>query len=576
MTYIQQMFDWAGTKPPDIQAVLDRLAEARGAELGAVFTKREVVEFVLDLAGYRAEEDLPRASLLEPSCGRGDFLLIAVERLLDSYRRYKSTDREIVPTLRNAIRAVELHRGTYVATYNSTLDLLIRCGVLRQDALQLVDAWFIQDDFLLTDLPAGFTHIVGNPPYVRQELVSDALLSCYKQRYQTIYDRADLYIPFIEHSLSLLAPHGKLAFICSDRWMKNKYGGPLRELIARHFHLQCYIDMTGTEAFKTDVTAYPAITVITPQKSRTTQIVHQPSLASLPTIAAMMRNPHQEQNSTIQVLTDVTPGSQPWTLNTSSEERTLLHRLEQQFPLIEDAGCRVGIGVATGCDEVFIRQREALPIEDDRKLPLVMTTDIQTGHIRWLGNVVINPFKLNGELIDLRKYPLLRAYFLLHEATLKKRHVAKRNPAAWYRTIDKIYEPLTYQPKLLIPDIKGEPHVAYDEGHYYPHHNLYVVTSTSWDLQALQAVLRSCIAEFFVASYSVKMRGGYLRFQAQNLRRIHLPRWGSVAVPLRERLQVAGMSGERDACNRAAFELYELSEDEQKLFLQTTNNEKRS
>ncbi len=39
--YIQQTFDWAGTKPPDIQDVLDRLAEARGAELGAVFTKRE-------------------------------------------------------------------------------------------------------------------------------------------------------------------------------------------------------------------------------------------------------------------------------------------------------------------------------------------------------------------------------------------------------------------------------------------------------------------------------------------------------------------------------------------------------
>src|SRR5436305_5680167 len=82
MAYIQQMFDWAGTKPPDIQAVLDRLAEARGAELGAVFTKREVVEFVLDLAGYRAEEDLTHASLLEPSCGRGDFLLIAMALLL--------------------------------------------------------------------------------------------------------------------------------------------------------------------------------------------------------------------------------------------------------------------------------------------------------------------------------------------------------------------------------------------------------------------------------------------------------------------------------------------------------------
>ena len=81
MAYIQQMFDRAGTKPPGIQAVLDHLAEARGAEPGAVFTKREVVEFVLNLAGYRAEEDLAHASLLKSSCGRGGFLLIVVKAL---------------------------------------------------------------------------------------------------------------------------------------------------------------------------------------------------------------------------------------------------------------------------------------------------------------------------------------------------------------------------------------------------------------------------------------------------------------------------------------------------------------
>ena len=87
MAYIQQMFDRAGTKPPGIQAVLDHLAEARGAEPGAVFTKREVVEFVLNLASYRAEEDLAHAALLKLSCGRGDLLLIAVKalRLSHSY-----------------------------------------------------------------------------------------------------------------------------------------------------------------------------------------------------------------------------------------------------------------------------------------------------------------------------------------------------------------------------------------------------------------------------------------------------------------------------------------------------------
>jgi hypothetical protein len=33
-------------------------------------------------------------------------------------------------------------------------------------------------------------------------------------------------------------------------------------------------------------------------------------------------------------------------------------------------------------------------------------------------------------------------------------------------------------------------------------------------------LLSSCVALFFVWSYAVKMRGGYLRFQAQYLRRI--------------------------------------------------------
>jgi hypothetical protein len=36
----------------------------------------------------------------------------------------------------------------------------------------------------------------------------------YRRRYSTIFDRADIYIPFIERSLSLLAPDGRLGFIC--------------------------------------------------------------------------------------------------------------------------------------------------------------------------------------------------------------------------------------------------------------------------------------------------------------------------------------------------------------------------
>src|SRR6266436_1094868 len=571
MIYVQHALDGFDMPFPEGQQSVTTFSQSPTAERGAVFTKREVVEFMLDLAGYRIEEDLTQASLLEPSFGQGDFLFVAVERLLASSVQHHGPLLNTVPLLRNAIRAVELHHETFTSIRSKLLFLLQERGIEQQDALQLADAWLVHDDFLLTAFSLRFTHIVGNPPYVRQELLPDALLARYRVLYRTIYDRADLYIPFIERSLSLLTRDGTLSFICSDRWMKNRYGGPLREFISQRFHLRYYVDMTGTDAFQTDVTAYPAITVITTQKSACTYIVRRPQLDArfLQTLATTMRShPEASANPHIQVLTNVVTRAQPWILSASSEEQMLLQRLEQKFPLMEEAGCKVGIGVATGCDAIFIGHQEQLPIEEERKLPLLMTDDVQTGQIVWSGKVVVNPFDANGALIGLERYPRLKAYFLAHEEAIKKRHVARKNPKAWYRTIDKIYERLTYQPKLLIPDIKGAPHVAYDEGHYYPHHNLYFVTSSSWDLQALQALLRSSVAKFFVANYSVKMRGGYLRFQAQNIRRIRIPRWEQVSAMQRERLRQAAMQPDVSRCDEVAFELYHINEAERRLLLE--------
>jgi hypothetical protein len=81
-------------------------------------------------------------------------------------------------------------------------------------------------------------------------------------------------------------------------------------------------------------------------------------------------------------------------------------------------------------------------------------------------------------------------------SAIKARHVSKKNPHGWYRTID--YAELTTVPKLLIPDIKGEAHVVYEPGKLYPHHNLYFVTAAEWDLSALQAVLLSDVTRMFI------------------------------------------------------------------------------
>ncbi len=545
-----------------VEDALEKLSIAGVEERGAIFTKREVVEFILDLVGYTQDKPLHTLRLLEPSFGDGDFLLVAIERLLAAWR--SKVKGQNASQLGDCIRAVELHAESYDATRKKVLDLLRHEKIKKADATALADRWLVLGDFLLVDLPDSFHCVVGNPPYVRQELIPDVLLSEYRARYSTVYDRADIYIPFIERSLSLLGPNGSLGFICADRWMKNRYGGPLRAMVARDYRLKIYVDMVDTPAFHADVIAYPAITIITREKSGPTRIAHRPDItkASLDELAALLLSPDETaQVGPVRVIATVVDGTQPWILE-FSDQLALVRRLERDFPAIEDAGCKVGIGVATGADKAFIGPFEDLDVEPDRKLPLAMPRDIESGEVKWRGLGIINPFAEGGGLVDLREYPKLRKYLESRKDQIAKRHIAKKAPANWYRTIDRIYPALAKQPKLLVPDIKGGAHIVYEDGMLYPHHNLYFITSDEWDLRALQAVLRSGIARLFVATYSTKMRGGYLRFQAQYLRRIRLPRWSAVNADTKKKLIAAAKAGDEAGCNNAVFQLYALTRKE--------------
>ncbi|MGJ0427548.1 Eco57I restriction-modification methylase domain-containing protein [Methylocystis sp.] len=548
---------------PEVEAAIAGMAESGAESRGAVFTRREVVDFILDLAGYTADEPLHKARLLEPSMGQGDFLTPVIDRLLEAYRREVGGKGEIVADLGECIRAVELHHSSYEHTRELVLDVLKAKGLKAAQARALADQWLLQGDFLLLPLEREFTHVIGNPPYVRQELIPDVLIAEYRRRFDTIFDRADIYIPFIEHSLSLLAPGGRLGFICADRWTKNRYGGPLRRLVAEKFHLQYFVDMVDTDAFLSDVIAYPAIFVIGREKTGPTRIAARPNVDAdtLRRLAKTMTATKLGKSTEVSEVAHAAVGDEPWMLG-APEELSLVRRLEAEFPIIEDAGCKIGIGVATGADQVFIRPFDELDVEPDRKLPLATTRDILTGSVEWRGLGIINPFRSDGKLVPLKDYPKLKAYLERYGATIKARHCAKKNPDNWYRTIDRIYPGLTKVPKLLIPDIKGEAHIVYEPGELYPHHNLYYVTSSEWDLRALQAVLLSVVTRIFISSYSTKMRGGYLRFQAQYLRRLRLPRWSNVPAPLRAKLIKAGKSRDLDACNLATAELYGLRAEE--------------
>jgi hypothetical protein len=467
-----------------IEAAVEQLSNSGIEERGAIFTKLEVVDFILDLSGYTPEKPLHQQRLLEPSFGNGDFLIAAVARLIASYRKHAPRTPLSADAIANCIRGVELNSTNFARTRERLAKLLEKEGLGRNERDTLLRHWLIQGDFLLTPLPNDFTYVIGNPPYVRQELIPDVLMAEYRRLYKTIYDRADIYIPFIERSLSLLSEGGTLGFICADRWMKNRYGGPLRQLVANQFHLKFYVDMVNTAAFHSEVIAYPAITVIVNEKAGPTRIAHRPQIDSttLSTLSVSMLAKGEAIDTRVKEVQVVSDGSEPWILE-SFDQLALVRRLEQDFPTLEEAGCKVGIGVATGADQVFIAPFDELDVEPDRKLPLVMTRDILTGTPNWRGFGVINPFTNDGKLVDLRSYPRLAAYFDKHSSEIRKRHVSKKNPNNWYRTIDRITPSLTYKAKLLIPDIKGTAQVVYEPGKLYPHHNLYFITSDVWDLE---------------------------------------------------------------------------------------------
>jgi hypothetical protein len=238
-----------------------------------------------------------------------------------------------------------------------------------------------------------------------------------------------------------------------------------------------------------------------------------------------------------------------------------LKLLEERFAPLEDEniGTKIGIGVATGADQVFVTTDPAL-VEPDRLLPLAMTADTRQGTLRWSGHYLVDPWAKRGSLVDLDAYPRLRAYLCSHQEKLLGRHITRQRPREWYRTIDPVNHRLTDQPKLYFPDMKLTSNPVLDRGETYPHHNLYYLTSKAWDLEVLGGLLFSRVAQLFIEAYCVRMRGGTLRFQAQYLRRIRVPDPDSLPEQVCDELRQAFRARNRNAATAAAIKAYGITD----------------
>lgn len=493
---------------------------------GEVFTRSWVVELMLDIAEYTEDRDLGQLVIVEPSCGAGAFLESIIGRLIASAHKYGRDVR----TLGGAVRAFDLSQANVELARKSAVSTLLDEGLSTAEAAELASTWIETSDFLLTagDGPTA-DFVVGNPPYIRLERVSADTMAEYRQKLPTMRGRSDIYIGFFEKGLSLLRQNGTLVFICADRWMRNSYGAQLRELVGNTMAVETIVSMHDVDAFEEQVSAYPAIVALRNSAQHKTAVVELNATFSATQADQVVRwlrsgddEPAPESDFTASRMERSFSGRALWPTGSPSR-LSLIAELEARGRPLQDehTGTRVGIGLATGCDDVFLTTDSDL-VEPDRLLPMAMARDTVTGEIVWGGNYLVNPWDEQG-LVDLDRYPRLRSYLRSHEDQLRARYIGRKNPQAWYRTIDRVRAGLIHERKLFMPDLKTSSHPVLDSGLTYPHHNLYVVTSDSWDLEVLGALLLSDLANLFVGAYCVRMRGDCYRFQAQYLRKIRVP-----------------------------------------------------
>lgn len=143
--------------------------------------------------------------------------------------------------------------------------------------------WIIEfADVFADPNKGGFDIVIGNPPYLRQEEISDPYgrIKAYKDiliesikgdypkyfadKSKKISKTSDLYTYFYVRSLALLNPNGLLTFICENSWLDVNYGAWLQEFILENAHLDLVIDNQAEKSFKEDVNTI--ITILEPTR----------------------------------------------------------------------------------------------------------------------------------------------------------------------------------------------------------------------------------------------------------------------------------------------------------------------
>lgn len=527
-------------------------------DLCQFFTREQVARFCL--RQVTLPQNLLSIRLLEPAAGHGAFLLPLISRLVKACRDQNRSD----DSLRPVVRAYEVDPAVAATLRVRCQKELCRHGVKPAKAKDIARSWIRSGDFLEAKPRIRFTHIVGNPPYIRWDSIPEERRTAYRKRFTSFKQRADLYVAFIEQALRYLDIQGQLAFLCPGTWTRNTYGAVVRKVLTTEGHLRAIIDLSDVDSFEKRTDSYPHL------------FVFQKGVAGETELFSVVKK-RRLSRSGKKVSRRFEASSAPLLLSRADSLEATIVRAREKFPRLDAADCFVRVGSATGCNEVFLGKSADLPVEPDRLLPFVNARSIRDGRVGWSGTSIINVFDDEGRIITLAEFPRLRAYLEQHRKALKGRAKAQ-NSQIWWRSIDALHPTWYRSRKLLIVDISSTPVIGLDSAGYCAGSGVYQIKSSSWPLRELQVLLSAGILGLFVAGLSSGAANGFHRFQRAQIGAIPIPRWQTLNPSWRTSFQGAVKSKSAMAALAAVAELYEcprpllrshLARDWQSLFRRT-------
>ena len=378
--------------------------------------------------------------------------------------------------------------------------------LLNEEEMYRINTFDWQAEFPEIMKNGGFDAVIGNPPYVRQEALG-LLKSYFSDNYFAYASTADLYAYFIEKGMLLINNSGIFGMIVSNKWMRAKYGGPLRNLLSSKYQILSIIDFGELPVFQ-KVGTFPAILLIKQKKAVRYTLKYAP-------IRELLPNQLIEAINKVRYYVDVSTQDNHlgWSLASPDEIKVLDKIKDNGISLKEYVGnSEIKYGIKTGFNKAFViddKTRSHLIEEDpnskDLIVPFVNGDDIRKYKINFRQRYLI----LTKIGVPIRNYPAIFKYLENFKEQLTKR--SDKGNQWWELRACDYYDKFQSQ-KIIWPDIAKEPRFSFDDNRLYVTNTAYILSLND---KYLLGILNSALAWLYFQNTCFALgnprRGGRLR-----------------------------------------------------------------